>query len=114
MVRLHSILNLGRFLLSAAGVLLAVGILVSTFAQDADPPEVSSGIPVRKADGENANATAPAAKAISMGESIIESVGQTRYEPIGQQKEGVEFIWTPALLIQQVLREEVLITYPNE
>lgn len=114
MITLLTFQRLGRRFLSSFGFLVAIGILLSAWAQDAGLPEGPARIPIRKADQDAATPSPTEAQAKSMGESIIETVGQSRYELIGQQKEGVEFIWTPALLMQQVLREDVLISYPNE
>lgn len=69
--------------------------------------------------------SATCAKDLNDSESILDRTDpstrrQIRYaamqvfEPSLEMKENVDFLLTPALLVQQVISEDVVITYPSE
>jgi hypothetical protein len=54
-----------------------------------------------------------APKNVSMERQIMNSATQA-FQPSLETKENVDFILTPALLMQEVMSQDIVITYPTE
>jgi hypothetical protein len=61
----------------------------------------------------NAAARAIAQKRAAQERQIINSATQA-FQPSLETKENVDFILTPALLMQEVMSQDIVITYPTE
>lgn len=46
--------------------------------------------------------------------SVIEEVSMAKFAGVGQQKEAFDFLWTPGLLLRELLQEDPLVSYPDE
>jgi hypothetical protein len=63
------------------------------------------------------NAATSAAKSAVMREAIAKEVSRRatmNFQPSLEMRENVDFLLTPALLVQEALSEDVVITYPGE
>lgn len=45
---------------------------------------------------------------------LIEEISVTKFAGAGEQKEAFDFLWTPGLLLRELLQDKPLVAYPNE
>lgn len=50
----------------------------------------------------------------SMGQDIVQMIGDSQFQPSFEMRENVDFLMTPALVMQESLSSQSVITYPNE
>jgi hypothetical protein len=98
--------NTKGLFLSQATVLVAAILLLCFRQAPAD-----NAVSVAK----NPNArTAVMARKDSAFEKILSCVPVGNFQTSLEMKENVDFLLTPALLVQEIISDDVLITYPSE
>jgi hypothetical protein len=90
----------------SARVLLAIALLVlisQVLANDLTP------VPLRPR-----NVPVPEAQKQRIAKKIASGYGMGQFQPSLEMKENVDFLLTPALLVQEAICEDTVITYPTE
>jgi hypothetical protein len=90
----------------SARVLLAIVLLVlisQVLANDLTP------VPLRPR-----NVPVPEAQKQRIAKKIAAGYGLGPFQPSLEMKEDVDFLLTPALLVQEALSDDIVITYPTE
>ena len=98
--------NAKGLLLSQFTVLIAAILLLCFSQVPADNAIFSAKYPNTRADIKNREDAA--------FEKILSRVPVDNFQTSLEMKENVDFLLTPALLVQEVISDNVVITYPSE
>jgi hypothetical protein len=56
----------------------------------------------------------PEAKKLHIAKGLASGFGLGAFQPSLEMKENVDFFLTPALLVQEAISDDIIITYPTE
>ncbi len=83
--------------------------------------KINSAIPRTSIDATHQDSEDPVASEKMHSEShdqhldeFLEQASRVRFANAGQQKESFEFLWTPGLMLKEMLQETPIVVYPNE
>lgn len=93
---------------SLLGFILILSSAVIAFQRSTDPNKPESTVEYRnKADVTNARAQQAAFRTATKAVA-------GNFTPSLEMKENVDFLLTPALLVQEIISDDLMVTYPSE